>query len=167
MRFGACLGGFFFFLVVKMNTKTFWWQSTCTNMSCCGNPWIPVSGSGSQLCPVLQGKGHCHVGMMLDPAGKFPISHHRVTEPPPAAAASPHLSLVQLELCQIILLNILFPAHSVRQKWRGFSSFEPKERFPFSSRILWQLFQRRIIPQDTQGQGVSSCSSVCHPAKSP
>lgn len=33
--FGVCFGGIF---VVKMNTKTFWWQSTCTNTSCCANP---------------------------------------------------------------------------------------------------------------------------------
>lgn len=44
-------------------------------------------------------KGHCQLGMTLGPAGKFPISHHRVTEPPPAAVASLRLSLVQLDLC--------------------------------------------------------------------
>lgn len=115
--FGACFGVIFFVVVaVKMDRKNILvakhmykhvlpWKSL--EFQDCGRA-VPVPGVWIPALPRAPGKGHCHVGMMLDPAGKFPISHHRVTEQ--QWPLSPPL-LVQLHLCLLILLQVLFPAH--------------------------------------------------------
>lgn len=103
---------------------------------------LPCLGSGPQLCPVLRGRGHCHVGMMLDPAGKFPISHHRVTEPPPAAVASLHLCLVQLDLCQLILVNIISCPFRVTKM--GWFSFGP---VPLGAVIILSQMREFLLAQ--------------------
>lgn len=145
-----------------------------------GTPWgraAPVQRMGSES--MLWGREgemlvHCHVEMIQ---AKFPIFHRRVTLSHHQLQwpLSVHLSLVQLDLYKLILLNLLFPVNLMWQKGVFFlcaNSFlaviilSQNERFPFSSRMLWQLFQKSNSAGH-EGAGSQEFLRLSPPTKSP